>query len=99
MQYSKRPVKMKGNPKEVNGYVQTLKQTISDMETQISKLTQSNELLVKERKLLHDKLDSVRKTQEMKTLEDFKIKNAERKLKSEQIRNYIGHDYETDDDE
>jgi regulator of replication initiation timing len=99
MQYSKRPIRIKGNPKEVNDYVQTLKQTISEMEIRLSNLTQSNKLLVEERNLLQDKLDTIRKTQEMKTLANFKRKNAERKLKSEQIRTHLGHDYESDDDE
>ena len=99
MQYSKRPVKIKGTNDQVNIYIQTLKQTISSLETQLTDVTKSNELLIKEKKLLQDKLDIIRIKQEKKTLENFKQKNAERKLKSEQIRIHLGHEYETDDDE
>ena len=101
LNYSKKqqPVKLRGQPNDINQYIQTLKQKISILENKVSELSKTNQELVSENVTLKDKLDSIHKEKERKALETFKIQNAERKQRAEKIRAYLGHDYESDDDE
>jgi len=93
------PIKMRGQSHEINAYVHELKKNVSNLESQVADLTTSNVALMHENNILKGKLDIIRKEQERKALEVFKNQNAERKARSEQIRAYLGHDYESDDDE
>ena len=100
MQYSgKRPVKIRGNPQDITSYIKILNQTICDLKTQMSHQASSKQVLVDENNILRGKIEAMVKEEERKTLEQFKVKNAVRRLKSEQIRNHLGHEYETDEDE
>lgn len=93
------PVKLRGQPNDIHQYIQTLKQNISILENKVSELSQTNQLLASENVALNEKLDAIHKEKERKALETFKIQNAERKQRAEKIRAYLGHDYESDDDE
>tara|TARA_B110000259_G_C13884453_1_gene350369 strand:- start:105 stop:248 length:144 start_codon:yes stop_codon:yes gene_type:complete len=46
-----------------------------------------------------NKLEIINQEKERKALETFKIQNAERKQRAEKIRKYLGHPYESDEDE
>ena len=99
--YSKKqqPVKVRGQPNDIHQYIQTLKQKISTLESNVSELSSANQELMQKYVALKDKLDAIHKEKEKKVLEAFKIQNAERKQRAEKIRAYLGHDYESDDDE
>ena len=94
----KQPVKIRGQP-QINQYIHTLKQNISILENKVSELSQTNQELTCENVVLKDKLDAIHKEKERKALETFKIQNSERKQRAEKIRAYLGHDYESDEDE
>ena len=93
------PIKLRGQSHDINAYVHELKKHVSSFENQVRELTSSNLALTDENKILKEKLEIIRKDQERKALEVFKYQNAERKARSEKIRAYLGHDYESDEDE
>ncbi len=100
--YSQRthpPVKIRGHSNDVNQYIHSLKQSVATLESRVSVLTQSNNELTRPNELLVNKLEIINQEKERKALETFKIQNAERKQRAEKIRKYLGHPYESEEDE
>ena len=66
LNYSKKqqPVKLRGQPNDINQYIQTLKQKISVLENKVSELSKANQELTSENVTLKDNLDYIHKEKE-----------------------------------
>lgn len=93
------PVKIRGQSNDINQHIHTLKQSVAALESKVAVLTQTNQELTRTNEVLNTKLQHINQEKERKALETFKIQNAERKQRAEKIRAYLGHGYESDEDE
>ena len=93
------PVKIRGGTTDIKQYIHTLKQSVATLESRMADLTKSNQELTRTNELLVNKLKDINQEKERKALETFKIQNAVRKERTEKIQTYLGHAYESDEDE
>tara|TARA_B100000902_G_C27314935_1_gene920668 strand:+ start:2345 stop:2647 length:303 start_codon:yes stop_codon:yes gene_type:complete len=93
------PIKLRGSQEDIAKYIHELKTKNTYLETENSRIKLDNEELSKENKELLSKIASMTRDTEKRVLENFKKKTAERRLKAENMRKFLGHEYETDEDE